>query len=39
MCKSSIEMLAEKGREDFQWIQPSRHGKEVVVVKINGGWV
>jgi hypothetical protein len=37
MCKISIEILAEKGREEFQWNQSSRHGKEVMFVKIDGG--
>ena len=32
----SIEVPAERGREFFQWSQPSRHGKELVIVKIDG---
>jgi hypothetical protein len=32
-------MIAQKRREDFQWIEQSRHGEEEVRVKIDGGKV
>jgi hypothetical protein len=39
MCTIVTELLAETRHDDVKWIQLSRHGKEVVVVTLDGGKV